>query len=110
MTESKITPRIVDNEPVCSGTECPAYCENDAHDGGWCRALFVGRDYMGAESGATCITGLRRERDAARRGMCMLKSYHCCGTVADHAVSYGWSYLYEEKSSSFQNENHCEEV
>jgi hypothetical protein len=67
MTETKITPRIVDNEPVCSGTECPAYCENDARDGGWCRMLLKGRDHMGVEPGATCIPGLRRERDELHR-------------------------------------------
>ena len=57
---SEIKPRIVDNEPVCSGEECPA-CESvaDIHRTLVCSVL--GRV---APSGRTCVEGLRRQRDA----------------------------------------------
>jgi hypothetical protein len=70
---SDVNPRIVDGEPVCSGAECPSFEPIEASlgsmsTGGYC--LRRGSVVIAT----TCTPGLRRQRDEARREVCVLRA------------------------------------
>jgi len=56
-TTPDIAPRLVEGEPVCSGTKCRRHPSNQ-EDGPECQQGLTG------DVGDPCILGLRRQRDA----------------------------------------------
>jgi hypothetical protein len=122
---SEINPRIVDGEPVCSGSECPE-CK---FYGGTGMGTYVCKETGGvAPVNNYCIPGLRRqrdeaidaavrqasdlgrqlgeakargdtlerERDEARRSViCYMRTSCSQDNVNRFVQERGWSYLYE---------------
>ena len=124
-TTPDIAPRLVNGEPVCSGTKCRRHPSNQ-EDGPECQQGLTG------DVGDPCILGLRRqrdalqserdaandayymecrlresttaERDAARRELCEKSAENkrrMAGVIAwrgrDEADVRGWSELYEKE-------------
>jgi len=96
MTDTKdINPVYVDGEPVCSN-DCLCIL-NCAVSGMVCVTI---------RAGETCVPALRRDRDEARWGLCLMEAHsrHVEWKNKDDrraspkgvADEHGWQYLYKE--------------
>lgn len=95
--KTEINPRIVDGEPVCSGSACPSHAVTFASvlygTAQPCWGAFTHAGIM-----PPCIPGLRHQRDEARREMCDEMSEDYNGefpSASEYANVRGWAYLYE---------------
>lgn len=95
-----IAPRIVDGEPICGEMECPYFLRQIYH-----RLPYAGDSItdscqivdMPLDGKSTCIPGLRRQRDEARKLYCSEKARWNSRDLSPERVadSRGWAYLYE---------------
>ncbi len=59
---SEINPKYIDEEPMCSGIDCPFFVE-----GGMFDLCFMHPSGLDVEVGDICIAGIRQQRDRLRR-------------------------------------------
>ena len=99
-TTPDIAPRLVEGEPVCSGSECPYWYPQ-------INGSIAPDNCEHGPTGRLCIPALRAQRDAlqaeqdaARRELCAvvaMEAPELYPTQRDVAASRDWSYLYEVK-------------